>query len=273
MSGRTSVLVLLVAGLSAHAAEAQYRGPRSADYLFSASASGVRALWLNPAGLGTVHEASLMAEVMVERNAAGDYPLAQYTVGFNSRGASFGFRRDRFGNGVAGNTWRLGFGRGVGNLAAGAAVTLYSGQDRKEDLDLGVRLRAAPAVEFSLGVEHIGQPVVRDSSLRFGGTAGVAWQPFGNLLLLAGEARATHATDGGVLMAYRAGVTIQTAGRIPIGVLAVLDLDKDLRGSRLVAGFSVGGPYQGLLVGSGTRRNDVTRVETASVTAIASQHF
>ena len=75
---------------------AQYRGPRSADYLFGASTWGSRALWVNPAGQGTVDEASLMLEAFVQRDPAGDYPLAQYTIGFNSRGFGFGFRRDFF---------------------------------------------------------------------------------------------------------------------------------------------------------------------------------
>ena len=273
MRARTGVAICVLALLAPPAAEAQYRGPRSADYLFSASVSGARALWVNPAGLGTVWEASLLGEVMVERNANGDYSLAQYTLGFNSRGVSFGFRRDRFGNGVGGNAWRLGFGRGAGNVAAGAAVTVYSGENRQEELDLGVRLRALPGLEFALGVEHIGQPVVRDSALRFGGTAGAAWSVLGGALLFAADARAQHATDGGVVMSYRVGIAVQTGGRVPVGLVGLFDLDENLHASRLVAGLSVGGPYQGLLIGSGARRNGVTRLETISVTGLASQRF
>ena len=60
-----AILVLL--SLVATPAHGQYRAPRSMDYLLRATAWGARALWVDPGGLGTVHEASLMAEVVLER--------------------------------------------------------------------------------------------------------------------------------------------------------------------------------------------------------------
>jgi hypothetical protein len=268
----TTVLFLFVL---APAAQAQYRGPRSADYLLRTAAWGPRALWVDPGGLGTVHEASLMAELMVERSASGDYPIAQYTLGLSSRGFGFGFRRDRFpDDSAAGNTWRFGFGRAAGPLGFGAAVSLYSGASRKEDVDLGVRFRLAPALELAGGVEHIGQPVVRDSSLRFGGWLGLGLTTFGGALQMGADVHASDRGDAaGVLMAYRAGLRVQLRGKLPIGALAVLDLDNDFKIARLVAGLSVGLSYQGVLVGSGARRAGATRIETLSVTGIATRLF
>lgn len=266
--------VLWLLALCAAPAHAQYRGPRSADYLLPTTVWGARALWVDPGGLGTVREASLMAEIMVERDTAGGYPVAQYTAGLSSRGFSAGYRRDRFQNGAAGNTWRFGFGRAAGRVGIGAAVSLYSGASRKQDVDIGMRYRLAPSLELAARVEHIGQPVVRDSSLRFGGALGLAWTGIGGAVQLAADAHASDRVDAGsALMAYRAGLRIQTRGRVPIGALAVLDLNEHLRIDRLVAGVSVGLPYQAVLVGSGARRGGVTHLETASLTAIVTRTF
>jgi hypothetical protein len=271
---RRAGTVLVFLSLLATPAHGQYRGPRSMDYLLRATAWGARALWVDPGGLGTVHEASLMAEVVLERDTAGHFPIAQYTAGLGSRGFGFGYRRDRFANGKAGNTWRFGFGRAAGRVAIGAAVSLYSGAERKQDVDLGLRLRLGPSLELAAGVEHIGQPVVRDSSLRFGGGVGLGWRGMGGVVQLAADLHAADATDSSaILMSYRAGLRIQTRGTVPIGALVVLDLNEHLRIDRLVAGVSVGLPYQAVLVASGARRSGETRVETVSLTGIVSRAF
>lgn len=256
-----------------NALEAQYRSPRSAEYLFGADVWGTRALWVHPAGLGTVNEASIMAEAMIERDVTGDYALAQYSFGLNSRGFGLGYRRDRFDGDEAGNVWRIGFGRGVGNLAFGTGLSVYSGKGREESVDLGLRWRPASPLEIALAAENIGQPTVRDTALRFAGALSAAWSPLRGLFHLAAEGRATDLALGGWLMAYRAGVRLATPGRTPLAAYAILDLDDDVAVRRLVAGVSVGGDYQGVLMGSGARRAGSTRVETISVAGVASHRF
>lgn len=268
---RTALAALLL--LTPTALSGQYRGARSGDYLFAADAWGARALWVNPAGLGTVNEASIMGEAMIERNAEGDYPLAQFGFGFNSRGFGFGFRRDRFGAIGSGNVWRLGFGRAAQNLALGAALSVYSGEETTEDVDIGLRWRAAPALELGLVAEHIGQPTVRDSTLRFGGRLGAAWSPLGGLVHLAVEGAALDEAADGWLVAYRAGIRLATPGRQPITFHAVLDFNEDFDVTRLVAGLAVGGAYQGVLMGGGARRDGTARVETLSLTGLATHRF
>jgi hypothetical protein len=252
---------------------AQYRGPRSADYLFGADAWGTRALWVNPAGMGTVNEASVMAEVLVERNAASDYALGQYTVGFNSRGFALGYRRDRFGGGVNGNVWRIGLARGIANMSVGVAMSVYSGAQREEDLDLGIRWRLRPPIEISVAVEHLGQPTVRDSALRLATVTGAAWSPLRGLVHLAAEARATDAVVGGWVLAYRAGLRLATPGRRPLAAYGVIDLDDDFGVPRLVFGLSFGGDYQGVLMGGVGRTSGRNRLETISLTGVASHRF
>lgn len=263
---------------------AQYRGPRSADYLFGASTWGSRALWVNPAGQGTVDEASLMLEALVERDPAGDYPLSQFTIGFNSRGFGFGFRRDYFhldvGQGLdslvstAGNTWRVGFGRGLGALALGAAVSVYSGPKTKQDVDIGLRYRVADGLDIAVGVEHIGQPMVRDSSLRFGGTAGLAWTGLKGIFGLNLEARGSDgAEDAGVVMAYRGGLRLQTPGPLPMGLVGVLELDDGFDVSQLTVGLLIGADFQGGVVGSGRRQGGTSRLTGVSVMGEARKRF
>jgi hypothetical protein len=261
----------------------QYRGPRSADYLLPPMVWGARALWVDPSGLGAIREASLMAEAGLERDTAGTFSLAQYTAGFSSRGFSIGLRHDRFTNGRSGNTWRFGLGRAGRGIGVGAALSLYtgaeapqdtSGNGRRLDVDLGLRLRLAPSLELTAGVEHIGQPTVRDSSLRFGGAVGLGWTGLGGIVQLAADARASNPTDSAsILMAYQAGLRIQTRGTLPLGLVAVLDIDKHFTISRLVAGLSVGIPYQAVLVGSGAKRAGETHVESVSLAGIVSKTF
>lgn len=282
MTTRVSTALALLPLLAAPL-QAQYRGPRSADYLLPPMVWGARALWVDPSGLAAVREASLMAEAELERDTAGTFSLAQYTAGFSSRGFSVGLRHDRFTNGRSANTWRVGLGRAGRGIGVGVAVSLYTGAEaaqdtsangRRLDVDLGVRLRLAPSLGLTAGVEHIGQPTVRDSSLRFGGVVGLGWTGLGGLVQLAADARASNPTDSSsVLMAYQAALHLQTRGALPLGLVAVLDLDRHLTIARLVAGLSVGIPYQVVLVGSGARRAGETRVESVSLTGIASKAF
>jgi hypothetical protein len=225
-----------------------------------------------------------MVEALVERDVAGDYPLAQYTIGFNSRGFGFGFRRDFFRTDVGlgtdslvktgGNTWRVGFGRGLGRLAIGAAVSLYSGPDTKQDLDIGLRYRAVSGLDLAVGLEHIGQPTVRDSSLRFSGAAGLAWTTLGGVFGLDLEAKASNGIgDAGLVMGYRGGLRLHIPGQLPIALNGVLELDDGLDIGRLVVGLAIGGDLQGTVVGGGQRDDGTSRVTSVSVLAEARKRF
>jgi hypothetical protein len=275
-------LVLIAGTVSARPAAAQYRGPRSADHLFAASIWGSRALWLNPAALGIVDEASIMLEGLVERDTLGDFPLAQYTIGFNSRGFSFGFRRDFFRVLAAptdslvsygGNTWRVGFGRGLGPLAIGAAVSLYSGPKTTQDVDLGLRYQLGSSLALSVGLEHIGQPTVRDTSLRFGSAVGISWNTLNGILGLDAQVQGhDEAVGGGILMGYRGGLRLRTVGALPLALTGVLELTSSFDVSRILIGLAVGGDNLASLVGGG-RENGVNSVTTISLLGQASRRF
>lgn len=264
----------LAAILIASPAAAQYRGARSADYLFGASSWGARAVWVNPAGQGTVDEASLMLEGMVERDATGAYPFSQYSIGFNSRGFGLGFRRDMFPNDSAGNTWRFSFGRGLGRLAIGAVLSMYSGEETQEAVDIGLRYRLMPALNLALLAENIGQPVVRDSALRFGGTAGINWAPLGHAVGVDLEARGNQGIDGaGLVMAYRGGLRLEMGRRFPLAVQGLVEFDGDFDLGRLLVALSFGRESMAALVGGSRHDDGTSRMTDLSLLLQAGKQF
>ncbi len=246
-----TLLLVLVLWTSARTAVAQYRGPRSADYLFGTSARGSRASWVNPAALGTTAEASIMIEGFVERDAAGGYPLAQYTLGFSSRGFAFGYRRDRFGGGIGGNTWRVAIGRGLGRVAVGAGLSMYGGS--QQALDIGFRYQLASTLGLAFKVENILQPQVRDSSLRFGGTVGIGWTPLRSVGLDLETRGSDKLGSNGVLLASRVGLRIGIPTRLPVLLTGVLDFDDGFSPIRLLVGLTLGADYQLSTVAAGSR--------------------
>lgn len=271
-----TLICLLAVFLVASPATAQIRGARSADYLFGASAStwGARALWVNPSAQGMVDEASLMAEGLVERNDDGDFPFSQYTIGFNSRGFGLGFRRDMFPNDSAGNTWRFGFGRGLGTLAIGAALNMYSGPETERSVDIGLRYRIVPGLNLALLFENIGQPVVRDSALRFGGAAGISWTTLRGAVGLDLEARGNKGIEGvGLVTALRSGLRLNMGRSFPLALQGVLELDDDFDVGRLLVALSFGHESLAALVGGGRREDGTSRLTDLSLLLQAGKEF
>ena len=77
---RTPVLIACAASLLCSVAVGQTFAPRSLDYLFAATANDARAIWVNPAGLAIVSEASIMAELVVHRSPDADLRLSQLSM-------------------------------------------------------------------------------------------------------------------------------------------------------------------------------------------------
>lgn len=274
---RTGTLAATVlAALWATPLVAQFRAPRSADYLFAASAQDARALWVNPAGLSAVYEAAVMGELVWARNALDDFHVAQYTAGFNSRGFGFGFRRDRFANGVGGNAFRLGVSRAFAGLALGGAFTVYSGDPDQRELDLGVRTGLIPSLQLGLAVQHIGTPVVRGVRLPPTGVLGLAWfGARGRIQVTAEAAAADRELESGFDLAYRAGLRLTGGGRrLLVSGFGTIDISEDVEISRLVVGVAVGGTGGiGAVVGDGARRAGSTFVDGVSLTGVARRVF
>ncbi len=208
-----------------------------------------------------------MAEIALER-PDNELRLSQYTVGFNSAGLAFGFRRDRFpdlGDGT--NTFRIGLARGSGRLAAGGAFTFYSGA---QDLDLGLRHLLPGGFELALVVQHLLTPEVRDSTLPLTGTVGLAWRPIRGVALTAQGSGTELNQPEGFTGRYGAGLSIQHTprrGGIGLGVVAALYLDDRLRSTQGAIGISIGGQDRAVAVGSGPVRGG-TELRGLSLTGL-----
>jgi hypothetical protein len=248
-----------------------YRPPRSADYLFAATVEDARSLWVNPAGLGVLNEASIMGELALDRLNGTNLSVSQYTFGFNSHGFALALRHDYYSGSNGVTAFRVGAGRGVGNLALGAAFTVYrQGPDQRE-LTIGTRVLLATGLQLGAVIDHIFAPRVRGQRLNPEGVLGLGWTPpiTGRLDLTAEVHAAERDSASGYDVRYRTGLHYRTPGRFPVGVIAALDLTNHLNVSRVVFGLSLGGLNRGIAVGSAQKVAGQTELTTLSVTGIA----
>lgn len=264
----TVALVLLAAG--ARPCLAQYRAARSLDYGFVATAQDVRALWVNPAGLSTIIEASVMGELSLERPLGRDLRIGQLSAGFNSRGLSFLYQRDRFPeDSISGSTFRVGVGYALARFTIGAAAALYRGGVSQTGVDIGLRFPRYGPVALAAVVRNIGRPFVRDSLLRLQGVAGASWRGMQGVVELAGEARATERATSGYNVGFAVGAKVQTRGRLPLGVLGALDLGNNFRIDRWSVGLIIGGPNRGVITGTVYPTPGSAHLQTISLTGLA----
>ncbi len=270
-----SVVVLL----PWQAAVAQSVRSRSADYLLAASANEIRALWVNPAGLATVVDASVMAEFVLERPVGEGLRLAQWTLGLNSRGLSVGYQRDRFDTDP--NTGALRFGLAVpfprGSL--GAALSFYQGSPVEDvshrGIDIGLRYRPAMLpVDLAVVLRNIGRPTPRTIQQPLTGILAVNVRTLASHLDLAAEMiAAERLTASGMDMTYRGGVRLSLFGALPVAAMGTIDLNGDFRIRQWAVGLVVGGNDRGVLLGSGPAGAGMTRLERLSLTGVSSRQF
>jgi hypothetical protein len=267
--GRTAGLSLLAAVLLTArppaCLSAQLAPNRATAYLHPTDVRDARALWVNPAGLGVLREASVYAELAIDQPGAQGR-LRQVDAGFNARGLSFGYQRDVFDGGERGHTYRLGLAGNADNLAAGFAVTQYRGTNTSPvtGWDAGVVYAWRPSLTVGGVIANIGQPSVRGVEQRVTFVPGVTWRPRG-LAALSAHARIT--TDS--VLSYAFGLSWLGTGRLPIGVLARLDTDGGFRRGAFSFGISIGGPDRVGVVAS--TPGDASRIETVSLYGVSSR--
>ena len=240
---------------------------RSTDYLFTTNAFDVRALWVNPAGLAVVPQASIMAEGLIRRGGR----LEQYTLGFHSRGISLGYQRNRPAGSSSVGILRAGVGMPVRRGAIGVSFARYS-EDSTSSREADVGFIYNLGRSFSLGgaIQHIGRPTVAMFELPITTVAGLHW--YHTRVGLAGEARAAEQRgvgESGFDFSYRAGAHILILNRFPISGMVVVDFGSTGRVTRLNLGVTVGGDRQITALGSSVSRNSRTVVEHFSATFVA----
>lgn len=246
---------------------AQVAPNRATDYLHPSDIQDARALWVNPAGLGVVREASVYLDLTVgDPGAAGR--LRQISAGFNSRGLSFGYQRDRLegaGTGVVtGHTYRLGIAGSSEGLALGLAAAFYRGGTSATGFDLGAAYSPPRWAALSVGatVANLGQPVVRGIRQRVTFVPGLTVRPRGPAIALSTHARITPEA----VASYSFGVRWRSRS---LGLLARLDTDRALRRGAFAFGLVVGG--QDLLGAVATTTGDARTIEAASVVGVSSR--
>jgi hypothetical protein len=213
---------------------------RATAYLHPTDVRDARALWVNPAGLGVLRDASVYAEISVQDPGARGR-LRQLNAGFNSRGLAFAYQRDLFDGGRRGYTYRFGLAGGSKGLALGAAMALYRGATKGTGWDLGALYTLEGRAALTVGgmIANIGQPFVRGLPQRLTFVPGATWRPLGPAGALSVHAR----IDPDSVISYALGLSWQgSGGRFPLAVLARVDTDAGFRRGAFALGISLGGP-------------------------------
>ncbi|MGH7671823.1 MAG: hypothetical protein ACREMC_02910 [Gemmatimonadales bacterium] len=264
---RAAALAALLAAPALAGAQ-EVAANRATSYLHPTDVRDARALWVNPAGLGVLRDASVYAELAVA-NPGARGRLQQINAGFNARGLAFAYQRDVLSAGARGHTYRLGLAGASEGLAAGFAVALYRGDTKATGWDLGVVYDRIPALTVGGVIANIGQPVVRGLEQRLTFVPGVTWRPspaqLGRAATLSAHARITADS----VLSYAMGLGWQGAGRLPIGIFARLDTDGGLRRGAFAVGLVIGGADRvGAVVST---PGDLSGVDAASLYGLSTR--
>ncbi len=248
------VTILVAALLLTPATHATGQSPRarSADYLFTSTVDDVRALWLNPAGLGAVIETSIMLDLALVLPEGSDARLAQWTAAFNARGLSLGYQRDMLpGDTASLQTIRIGFARPFPRGSVGLSLTSYGTRFGDTGWNLGARYAPLIPLQVAFVIRNIGRPLVRGQASPVTGVIGLGWTPLGRTAQLASEAVVTERiSSDGYDAYYRAGVRLSLGNSVPLATFVVMELGDDLTVSRWTLGLAVGGTRRGILAGT-----------------------
>ncbi len=136
-----------------------------ARYLLTTDVDDARALWVNPAGLARRLEASIGADVGVDRFANGSMQLSQYGATVASRGLAVSWIHDRYPGGGAVNAYAVGAGLGDEQFSGGITRRWYRGLVGFSAWDMALRAAAANGVQVSLVGRGLGSPLP-DSTYR-----------------------------------------------------------------------------------------------------------
>jgi len=266
--GRALVVCL---SLAAPPLAAQTLPPRSADYLFVTNAVGARALWVNPAGLNIMHEASILGEFTLGRTQS-NLRLAQYTAGFHSRGLSLGYQQNRPRGASPVTVLRAGLAIPLPRGALGFSGARHS-QDStsSREADLGIFFLPATSIQLAAVVRHIGRPTIEGVELPITAVAGFQWTA--TRLQFSSEVLATEQRapgQSGYEFGYRVGTRIILVPTgFPLMTVAAANLGSTGRIRAFSVGLAIGLARQVTAVGSAVSRGNSPVFEQFSATFVA----
>src|SRR5262249_43733141 len=168
-------------------AYAQGATNRAAAYLVASNVSDARALWVNPAGLATRPEASVLFDLTVVHPGSKGR-LEQVTTGFNARGLSFGYQRDNFTPTLHGHTYKVGLAGNYRGFSGGRRIEFHGGANQGTGWDLGVRSDRLPTVTIGGVIRNIGRPRILGVRQATSLVPAVTLRPLGAVLALSAEA-------------------------------------------------------------------------------------
>lgn len=218
-----------------------------------------------------------MAEFTAGRSVTDKFILDQFTVGFNSRGMSVAYLRNRFEGTPSTTILRVATGFPVSRGAVGVGVSLYGAPgENARGLDLGLLYGVGRVFTVGGTARYIGRPTVGGEQIPIVLNGGGLLSLAGGTLQIAGEVAGTErlaANAGGWDMTYRAGTTFRLGLARPIDLIGVADLGSNLRIDRLHFGIAVGGRSQVGVLATTHRENGTPRIDRLSVVGVASDLF
>lgn len=244
-------------------AAAQAQRPRTAEYEFAASVNDARAVWINPAGLGAVPEASIMGDVSLEWDATSNTRISQWMLGFNSHGLGFGYQRDRFPDNpltpendprsVSALRFAISLPFARGSL--GGSLSWYRGGDLGNETgwDIGLRYNLGPNFTAAGVLKNIGRPVPLDVPLPFGGIVGLTWLPKPTVLEFSAEVQLAEQAAGttGIDALWRGGIGFSPSAQTPFTLHTAIALGNSFQVDQWLIGMSIGGSARGTVISSG----------------------
>jgi hypothetical protein len=243
-----------------------------ARYLLTTEASDARALWVNPAGLARLLEASIGADLTGDRFFPGGSQLSQYGLTLAGRGVAASWVHERFPPRQALNVYAIGVGLGDEEFSAGTTRRWYSGAARGSTWDAATRVSSADGTQLSLVVRNIGSPRLLDSTYWATLVPGALVSLFTGALQVGGEwAVAPHAWRS---IAYRAGGTVALGRGLALLVRADLTPGFKRRGLVVALSFDASGSRAGAftLLSGGANEVDALGLSGAVVTRSAPPH-
>jgi hypothetical protein len=264
------VTLCVISTLLPATAVGQQGHPRSQDYLFISAVDDARSAWVNPAGLGWIPEASVMAEVAVNRSA-GSMRLGQYTVGLNSRGLALSYERDRSIPDSSIGVARIALGLPLGNGSVGASFSTY-GSRHNQGIELGARYRVLPELDAAVVVRNLKRPLVHGTPQPIVGVAGATWTLGAHVAAASAEALATERPGlSGYDLNYRAGIELHVAEPWPLTIHLATEISGQGSVRRWTIGLMFGWVDHVGVVAGATPVTGLGEPDKFSALAVASQ--